>query len=151
MKTAAVRSGLSLDEYLARIQSGQKRCVRCKAWKAADSFNVDASRWDGRYAQCVDCQQAQHRAAYVPVPPELRKPMGPAREDPRDGDKLQARHLINMDVQAGRRANPNELHCTACGHKGPDRRHEYHHHMGYAARHHYDVIPLCSTCHHEEH
>jgi hypothetical protein len=77
--------------------------------------------------------------------------MGPPRHDPRDGDKIQARHLINQDIKHGKRPDPDDLHCAHCGHKGPDRRHEYHHHMGYVARHHYDVIPLCSKCHHEEH
>ena len=37
------------------------------------------------------------------------------------------------------------------GHKGEGRRHEYHHHLGYAAEHHYDVIVLCSICHRSEH
>jgi hypothetical protein len=36
-----------------------------------------------------------------------------------------------------------------CGHvwKKGERRHEYDHYKGYAAQHHYDVEPVCSTCH----
>lgn len=46
-----------------------------------------------------------------------------------------------------RRPNPNSLPCVDCGHLGDDRRHEYDHHLGYEAEHHYDVQPVCSKCH----
>jgi 5-methylcytosine-specific restriction endonuclease McrA len=150
-KTAARRSGLTLDEYITRLDSGDKRCIVCKNWLPRSQFNPDTTRWDGMDAKCTICRNATARDAYVPVPDDQRQPKGPPRYEPRDGDKVQARHLINKDIRNGVRPNPNDLHCAHCGHKGADRRHEYHHHMGYAARNHYDVIPLCSKCHHDEH
>ena len=74
---------------------------------------------------------------------------GPAPIPPRDGDKKQARRRINVEVRTGRREHPNELPCVDCGHvwaKG-ERRHEYDHHLGYGADHHYDVEPVCTICH----
>ena len=76
---------------------------------------------------------------------------GPAPNPPRDGDKLQARQRINVEVREGRRPHPNTLPCVDCGHEWSEgeRRHEYDHHLGYAAAHHYDVEPVCTICHAE--
>jgi hypothetical protein len=74
---------------------------------------------------------------------------GPAPMPPRDGDKVQARQRINVEVRTGRRAHPNSLPCADCRHvwNPGERRHEYDHHNGYAAAHHYDVEAVCTVCH----
>lgn len=74
---------------------------------------------------------------------------GPAPMPPRDGDKVQARQRINVEVRTGRRPHPNTIPCADCGHvyKPGERRHEYDHHRGYAARHHLHVEAVCTTCH----
>lgn len=74
---------------------------------------------------------------------------GPAPMPPRDGDKKQARQRVNTEVRTGYRPHPNALPCTDCGHiwLPGERRHEYDHFKGYAAEHHYDVEPVCTTCH----
>lgn len=75
---------------------------------------------------------------------------GPFAAAPRDGDKKQARQRINVEVRTGRRVHPNNLPCTSCGHvwKHGEKRHEYDHHLGYAAEHHFDVQVRCTKCHH---
>ena len=77
-----------------------------------------------------------------------RRP-GPPPMAPRDGDKVQARQRINVEVRMGRRHHPNTVPCVDCGHVWTEgeRRHEYDHHLGYAAEHHYDVQSVCTTCH----
>lgn len=74
---------------------------------------------------------------------------GPAAKPPRDGDKAQARQRINVEVRTGRRPHPNMLPCKDCQHvHAPgERRHEYDHHLGYAAEHHHDVESVCTICH----
>ena len=74
---------------------------------------------------------------------------GPAPRPPRDGDKKQARQRINVEVRTGRRPHPNTLPCVDCGHvwEPGGRRHEYDHHLGYAAEHHGDVQSVCTPCH----
>ena len=74
---------------------------------------------------------------------------GPAPKPPRDGDREQARQRVNVEVRTGRRPHPNTLTCVDCAHawKPGERRHEYDHHRGYAAEHHHDVVPVCTTCH----
>lgn len=74
---------------------------------------------------------------------------GPAPNPPRDGDKAQARQRINVLVRTGKIPHPNTLPCVDCGHvwSNGQRRHEYDHHRGYAAAHHYDVQVVCTDCH----
>lgn len=73
---------------------------------------------------------------------------GPMPFSPRSGDKVQARQRINVEVRSGRRPHPNTLPCADCAHvwKEGERRHEYDHHLGYEAAHHYDVEPVCTKC-----
>lgn len=150
LKKHAKRLGLTLEEYHSRVESGLKWCTGCKEWHARDQFASDVTRYDSLSAVCREFNNKRNRDKYTPVPENERLPMGPPRDHPRDGDKIQARHLVNKDVQLGWRPNPNDLYCSLCGHKGDDQRHEYHHHMGYGVFHHYDVIPLCVKCHHNE-
>ena len=74
---------------------------------------------------------------------------GPAPNPPVDDDRVQARQRVNVEVRTGRRPHPNTLPCSDCGHvwKTGERRHEYDHHLGYAAKHHLDVQAVCTTCH----
>ena len=142
IKIAAKKAGVTLDQYLKNISYGLKKCTICKQWMDIKSFSNDKSRKDGKSSRCRDCSRVIWR---------LKSMTSNKRKDRRDGDCNQARKRVNSDVEMGLRPDPNDLYCVICGHKGKDRRHEYHHHQGYSAYHHYDVIPLCSKCHHKEH
>lgn len=148
-KAAAVKAGITFEEYISRIERGLKRCTDCGDWLDRGEFDPDPSRWDGTSSKCRGCRRERYSHEFVPAEEVSR--FGTVREPIRGGDKRQARHFINRDVDLGVRPDPNDMHCVKCGHKGSDRRHEYHHHMGYSAEHFFDVLPLCSACHHEEH
>lgn len=150
-KNAAQKAGITFEEYITRVEAGLKRCTDCTVWKDRGCFSVDNSRWDGLCAKCKACSGIRYEEEYQPIPVDLIRKSGPSSSPMRDGDKLQARHLVNLDVANNVRPNPNDLHCAKCGHKGDDLRHEYHHHMGYSIEHFYDVMALCSKCHHAEH
>lgn len=151
IRAASARLGMAVDEYERRLAAGLKRCVGCGEWMETSAFGRDSSRGDGYDPRCLVCRKIMYRRRYIRVPEAERMPKGPSRLPPSDGDKQQARKRVQHDVEDGVRPNPNDLYCAKCGHRGSDRRHEYHHHMGYGAEHHLDVLPLCSTCHHAEH
>lgn len=74
---------------------------------------------------------------------------GPVPKPPRDGDRMQARQRVNVEVRTKRRPHPNSIPCADCGHiwRRGERRHEYDHFKGYAAEHHLDVESVCTICH----
>lgn len=144
--TAARRIGLSLDEYDARIASGEKWCGRCRVWHPVSAFGRDRSRADGMASACRRKRGELARTSYVRRP---RPAPGRRFVAPRDGDKLQARRRVNHLVDVGLLPAPGDVACADCGHLGPDRRHEYDHHLGYDAEHHEDVQAVCSPCHHK--
>lgn len=150
-KTAAAKIGVTLEEYTCKVESGLKWCIDCKRWKNRTAFKADKSRWDGCSAKCIECNSIRGKESHDVVALELMRPKGPARKPLIGDDRKRARRLVNVEVRTGRRPNPNDLHCVKCGHKGPDRRHEYHHHCGYAPERVFDVMPLCSKCHGREH
>jgi len=73
--------------------------------------------------------------------------MGQRPKGFRDPVKVKAQKVVYREVRAGRMKRPDAFACTDCGHTGPDRRHEYDHHKGYARRFWLVVEPVCSVCH----
>lgn len=117
------------------------------AWCSKCSRPLTDETRSGHGRQCKECRNAAVRARYVKKGPPLR--FGPEPNPPRDGDKVQARQRINVEIRTGKRPHPNTLPCADCGHvwAAGERRHEYDHHLGYAAEHHLDVEPVCTVCH----
>jgi hypothetical protein len=152
MKVAASHAGLELEAYRARVAGGERWCWSCRAWHQIDAFGRDKSRPDGRDLRCRASRSTGRPRGWHAKPainPLTGKP-GPLPSPGRDGDRLQARARVNHLVETGVMPHPNKLACTDCDHewKPGERRHEYDHHRGYAARHHLDVQPVCTTCHH---
>jgi len=128
-----------------------KWCTTCKTKHKRIAFGPDRSRADGLAAHCLASRRTGRPRGWHGKPnvnPITGKP-GPATKPGRDGDRLQARARINQLVRKGLLARPDNVECTDCGHYDPGgtRRHEYDHHKGYAAQHHYDVEPVCTKCH----
>lgn len=149
IRRAATVLGLTADEYRANVAAGLKYCGGCKAWHPATVavFGVDSTRYDKLVPRCRVSRQGQHARTYVRR--DRTSPPGPPRLAARAGDRKQARHSVNLLVRSGRLAAPNTLPCFDCGNvwKEGDSRHEYDHHLGYAAEHHLDVQAVCVSCH----
>ena len=145
--TAAARIGVSLAEYDERRTNGQKWCTGCKAWQQSTDFARDKSRSDGLAARCRKFANAHSRRTYQP---KSRPESGRRYVPGRDGDEKQARRRVNHLVDVGVLPPPNSLPCTDCGHNWQpgDKRHEYDHYLGYDARHHEQVEPVCTACPH---
>lgn len=145
-KVAAPKAGMSLEDYISRVESGQKWCTGCKEWHSREAFGADASRADGLAAQCLRWRKRHYDATHVRKGRQSRA--GLFLVPTRDGDKKQARARVNHAVDAGRLPDPNSLPCADCGHEHDgERRHEYDHHMGYSAEHQLTVQAVCSVCH----
>lgn len=143
---AAQKTGCSLQEWLHRVDIGQKWCFRCKAWHAKSEFGRDRNRGDGFSAACLASRRAKRE--YVPVVDP--RPGGPPRSPQRDGDKRQARASINRNVRTGLLPVANTVPCVDCGHvytPGSKRRHEYGHHYGYSSGKHLTAEVVCLACH----
>lgn len=52
LKGAATHVGMSLEDYLARIDRGELWCTRCKGWHATQEFGSDAHRPCGKASSC---------------------------------------------------------------------------------------------------
>lgn len=133
----------------------EKACIHCGEVKPVSEFQrrADTRALNGwRYRSwCATCVRERDRLAEERRRRESGVPQrfGPLPNPPRDGDRMQARQRINVEVRTGRRPRPNTLPCTDCGHvwSAGERRHEYDHYLGYAAEHHDDVEPVCTICH----
>jgi len=144
LRQAAGRVGVSVDEYAERVSRGLKWCTGCREWHERAAFFTDRSRSDGLAASCAVAMRARYKSRATGAP------MGPPPSPARDGDVEQARQRVNVLVRTRRLPRPNDLPCTDCGHiwSEGERRHEYDHHLGYAAEHHLSVEAVCTTCHH---
>lgn len=61
IKAAAARLGISLEEYLTKLDAGLKWCTKCKGWKQITEFAKDKSRGDGLKASCLQCGRVEVR------------------------------------------------------------------------------------------
>ena len=129
-RTAAIRVGVSVDEYRARRSAGEKWCYACRAWHPTGAFVADRRRGDGRKAKC------------------LRSDSGRPRGE-RDRVRELARRAVGVAVRFGRLPRANDRPCVDCGHvwRDGERRHEYDHYLGYEIEHRLAVEPVCTTCH----
>lgn len=130
LRTAAIRVGLSVDDYRARISAGQKWCTGCKAWHDIRAFPRDRTRGDGRRAKCLVADHGRSRW-------------------PRDPQRERARRAVAYQVRLGNLLRPDALACRDCGHVGADRRHEYDHYLGYEPSCWLSIEPVCTVCHAE--
>jgi hypothetical protein len=54
-KSAAVKCGCSLQEWIARRRQGLRFCFACRNWKQRATFTSDRSRAGGKAARCKPC------------------------------------------------------------------------------------------------
>ncbi len=54
-KSAATKTGCTVEEWISQRRAGAKWCFRCKGWKAGTEFSVDRSRRGGLTSSCKPC------------------------------------------------------------------------------------------------
>lgn len=128
LKTAAVRVGISLTDYLAKVAGGEKWCTGCKTWHQLSEFAADRARGDGVRARCLAADRGKPHTRRYP-------------------ERDAARTAVMYAVRRGELPHQDSVPCTDCSHMGSDRRHEYDHNEGYAPEHHLSVQVVCTLCH----
>lgn len=68
MKRAAKNLGLNYEQYVQSIESGLKRCGKCKEWMPVEEFPCDRTRHDGLNTKCHSCIRVKEPKK--PVHPE---------------------------------------------------------------------------------
>lgn len=61
-RSAAKRTGVTLEEWLRRRRSGLLWCSMCKSWKKAEEFGIDRAKRHGKAGECKRCKRVQHLA-----------------------------------------------------------------------------------------
>ena len=131
LKVAAKRTGLSFDEYQAKLAEGLKWCTAHRDWHLRSAFPIDRSRGDGLKAKCLAADWGRPRGYRDPL-------------------KEKARRAVGVAVRFKKLPHPNMLPCFDCGHEWRAEcppRHEYDHYLGYEPEHHLDVQAVCTICH----
>lgn len=54
-KCAALRCGMTVEEWLRRQAGGQSRCYRCEKWLPYAEFSKDSTRTNGHASICKPC------------------------------------------------------------------------------------------------
>jgi len=72
-KTAAQRTGCSLEEWMDQRTRGNRWCFRCRSWKARDLFSLDKSRRAGRSCSCKECTSDASTASRYGMSPQQLK------------------------------------------------------------------------------
>ena len=62
-KSAAKKTGVSLELWMARRASGDKWCFRCRTWKKHEMFSKDGSRGGRKTSSCKACSSKASTAS----------------------------------------------------------------------------------------
>lgn len=146
------------DEQRARISTGRKaagnEALRGRQRPAEVNAKVSAAL-TGRTRPDISARLQgvpKSEATRAAISASLIAQAVPAqrRVPARDGDVRQAHDRVRTLVKRGLLPHPSTLPCTDCAQVWAPglSRHEYDHHLGYAAEHHEAVEPVCSLCHH---
>lgn len=76
-KRWAKRMGLTIEEYLAKLEQGLKRCTKCHEWKVVANYAKDRSRIDGLHTMCRECHtRLPYKSVALYTEEERRKLVG---------------------------------------------------------------------------
>ncbi len=136
----------------AKDESGRhNQCKVCKSAATKKYFSTPLgkkrrSEIGKKYHQSVRGQK-KYREHYerwkITEKAKLSRRANMKRQMLRHPERIKARTAISHAIAEGKIPPAKKLQCVLCKKQA----HEYHHHMGYAKKHHSDVIPVCKKCH----
>jgi hypothetical protein len=127
-----------------------KRCPRCKQVKFTSEFHKCRREKDGCQCYCKICEsEIKNRKSYRESSLRYKnseKGKAAEKKYSRKSSKTnqrKARSAVNMAVFYGKLSSARSYHCRYCWNQAE----QYHHHLGYATEHWFDVEPICIKCH----
>lgn len=147
----------------------ERECRICRITKPIDDYFRNTKGVDGFDSRCKICHRAANQSTYRKridyyrekhsaynatdaykasqrkhmSTQKFRESQKRARDKDNQLGKSPARYAIKRAIIEGRIPPAKTLKCDHC--QGQAK--EYHHHRGYTAEFHLDVIPLCVGCH----
>lgn len=141
-----------------------KPCTKCKITKPLADFHKDRYKPDSHTCSCKSCQREENSISYHYLGGKAtRIASGKAYRQTVQGkinqrkysqkrrhchpQQMMAYSALHYAIRSGTIPHPSTLTCGVCNEPAE----EYHHHLGYDKKHHFDVIPLCADCHRSMH
>lgn len=142
-----------------------KWCYKCKSWKKPSEFGSNRAKKDGLATECKVCANTNAmRYAHSPHGSQIRK-LYEQRDSVKKRkadyehsergkqkkkknlnkfpERRKARRMINNAIRDGRFPHISMQKCIICSKPAE----EYHHYLGYAPEHWFDVQAVCKSCH----
>lgn len=80
-KSAATKSGLTVEEWKRRRDAGIYRCYCCKQWQKTEKFTKDTTRKTGCCSTCKECSSLKATASRYKIPFEEAKRLRSGKEE----------------------------------------------------------------------
>jgi hypothetical protein len=125
-----------------------KKCPRCNQIKSIYSFYKDRTKIYGARKQCKACVDCYSKTVSGKISRKrwFQSEKGKTTQASyriKCPEKQPARSAVTNSVAAGRISKVSSYHCRYCWNVAQD----YHHHLGYAPEHWFDIQPVCKKCH----
>lgn len=110
-KTAARRTGCTVEEWMVQRSLGNLWCFRCRTWKPIDLFSIDKSRRGGRSCSCKECTSDASTASRYGMSPKQLKEFRDSHSHQCGICKSTEILYIDHDHKTGK---PRGLLCPSC-------------------------------------
>lgn len=118
----------------------ERTCKKCGKTKPISMFSNIPYNY-----RCRECANTYQRKMYRLNRPAASKVSSEEFREIRE-DMYRSEKMLYIAIKEGKIPKASSLICR-CGNPAK----EYHHHNGYSAGKELDVVPLCRTCHGQEH
>lgn len=123
MKLAASRRGMTVGEYRAKLEAGEKWCTKGKHWALRSGFGVDTYRADGLASECLACRRVAVRKDMKgkpsamkgkQFPADVRLRMGTKKGSPSPRKGIPRSLVERARISASLRTSPNVARGDQC-------------------------------------
>jgi len=100
-KSAAKKTGVAVEEWLARRLAGLRWCFRCRSWKDVELFSIDKSRGGGHASSCKACTSGAATASRYRTSRSRLRELAAAQAEQCPICKRKVKLVVDHDHQTG--------------------------------------------------